>query len=443
MPFALPQQLSHAPDGEGRTAGRMRTRVRVRWASGCAGLGFALVACLAGCGKPQATQAPLQPPTVTVAKPIQKQTVDHSEYTGRLSAVDNVDIRPRVSGYIDSVHFKEGDLVTKGQLLFIIDPRPYQAALDQAKGQLSQAEAQQKLNDANFARAQDLRAKGVIASADYDTAVAQKSQADAQVVAAQAAVESAQLNFDFTQLKAPVAGRVSREQITVGNLVQADQSTLTNIVSVDPIYAYAEVDENTVLRFRKLVAEGAIDDARQAQVPITIALGSQNDFAYQGVIDFIDNKIDSGTGTLQIRGKFDNPRGILLPGLFVRVQVPTSKRYDALLISDQAVISDQGLKFVFVATPDQKAKQIRVTLGPLVDGLRVVRAGLKPDDEVIVDGIVKVRPGMPLTIEQGDMKNFASEELNVDVATNKPPPPPAPAPAAPVQDRRGTPAKSR
>jgi RND family efflux transporter MFP subunit len=375
---------------------------------------------------------------VTVAKPIQKQIVDRSEFTGRMAAVDNVDVRPRVSGYIDSVAFKEGDLVTKGQLLVIIDPRPYQAALDQAKGQLDQAQAQQKLNDANFARAQDLWARKVIASADYDTAVAQKHQADAQVVAAQAAVEIAQLNLDFTLVKAPVAGRISRLQVTVGNLVQADQTTLTNIVSVDPIYAYADVDENTVLRFEKLTAEGAIADARQAQVPIAIALGNESNFAYHGVIDFIDNKIDPATGTLQIRGKFQNPKGALLPGTFVRVQVPTSQPYDALLIADQAVIADQGLKFVYVVTPDGKARQTKVTLGQLVDGLRVVRAGLRPDDEIIVEGIIKVRPDAPLTIEQGDMKAYASEQLNVDVASNKPPPPPA----APEQNRPG-PGKSR
>ncbi|HEY0789648.1 MAG TPA: efflux RND transporter periplasmic adaptor subunit [Chthoniobacterales bacterium] len=384
-------------------------------------LRFAFVAfgCLAACSKPAAPEGAPPPPSVTVAKPVVKRIVDRSEFTGRLAAVDNVDVRPRVSGYIDSVAFKEGDLVTKGQLLFVIDPRPYQAAFDQAQGQLQQNGAQQKLSDANFARAQDLRAKNVIASQDFDTAVAQKAQSAATVVAAQAAVETAQLNLDFTQVRAPVAGRVSREQVTLGNLVQADQTTLTNIVSVDPIYAYADIDENTVLRFQKLVAEGAVVDARQAQVPISIALGNQSDFADHGVIDFVDNKIDSATGTLQIRGKFSNPKGILLPGTFVRVQVATSKDYDALLVTDQAVISDQGLKFVFVVMPDGKVRQAKVTLGQLEDGLRVVQAGLTAEDQVIVDGIIKVRPGSPVTAEQGEMNRYASEQLNVDVATNK------------------------
>lgn len=379
-----------------------------------------LITCLAGCAKPSAGPPAIPPPAVTVAKPVSKNIIDHADFTGQMAAVDNVDIRPRVSGYIDRIVFREGDLVKTGDLLLVIDPRPYQAALDQATANLRQAEAQQKLNEANFARAQDLRAKNVIATQDFDTAVAQKNQADAQVLAAQAAVNAAQLNLGFTQIKAPVAGRISRQLVTVGNLVQADQTTLTNIVSVDPIYAYAEVDENTVVRYEQLIAKGSVPDARQAKVPISIALGDQKDFNYQGVIDFIDNKIDPATGTLQIRGKFSNPDGILLPGMFVRVRVPTSQPYDALLIADQAVISDQGLKFVFVVTPDNKAKQVRVTLGPIVDGLRVVREGLKPDDEVVVDGIVKVRPGAPLAPEQGDMKNYLSAEEAGVVASSAP-----------------------
>jgi RND family efflux transporter MFP subunit len=378
------------------------------------------IACLAGCAKPPPGPPAMPPPAVTVAKPIAKRIVDHADFTGQLAAVDNVDIRPRVSGYIDRIVFKEGDLVKAGDLLLVIDPRPYQAALDQATAQLRQAEAQQKLSEANFARAQDLRAKNVIATQDFDTAVAQKNQAEAQVLAAQAAVNAAKLNLDFTQIKAPVAGRISRQLVTVGNLVQADQTTLTNIVSVDPIYAYAEVDENTVLRYEQLIAEGSVVDARQAKVPISIALGDQKEFNHQGVIDFVDNKIDPATGTLQIRGKFSNQDGILLPGMFVRVRVPTSKPYDALLIADQAAISDQGLKFVYVVTPDKKANQVRVTLGPLVDGLRVVREGLKPEDEVVVNGIVKVRPGAPLTPEPGDMGNYRSAEEAGAVATSVP-----------------------
>lgn len=389
------------------------------------------VACFAGCAKPPAGPPPMPPPAVTVARPISRNIVDHADFTGQLAAVDNVDIRPRVTGYIDRIVFKEGDLVKAGELLEVIDPRPYQAALDQATGQLRQAEAQQKLGEANFARAQDLRAKNVIATQDFDTAVAQKNQSEAQVVAAQAAVNAAQLNLGFTEIKAPVAGRISRQLVTVGNLVQADQTTLTNIVSVDPIYAYAEVDENTVLRYEQLMAQGSVPDARKAKVPISIALGDQTNFTHEGVIDFVDNKIDPATGTLQIRGKFPNANGLLLPGMFVRVRVPTSQPYDALLIADQAVISDQGLKFVYVVTADKKANQVRVTLGPLVDGLRVVREGLKPDDEVVVDGIVKVRPGAPLAPESGNMNNYRSAEEAGVVASS------APAGPGPNQPRSG------
>jgi RND family efflux transporter MFP subunit len=401
----------------------------VRWASSLALV--ILITCFTVCARPPAGPPPMPPSAVTVAKPVQERIVDHADFTGQLAAVDNVDMRPRVSGYIDRIVFKEGDLVKVGELLEVIDPRPYQAASDQATANLRQAEAQQKLSEANFARAQDLRAKNVIATQDYDTAVAQKNQADAQVLAAQAAVNAAQLNLGFTQIKAPIAGRISRQLVTVGNLVQADQTTLTNIVSVDPIYAYADVDENTVLRYEQLIAKGSAPDARQTKVPISIAPGDQKDFNHQGVIDFVDNKIDPATGTLQIRGVFSNRDGMLLPGMFVRVRVPTSEPYDALLIADQAVISDQGLKFVFVVTADKKANQVRVTLGPLVDNLRVVREGLKPDDEVIVDGIVKARPGAPVRPEPGDMRNYPSAEEAGVVASS------APAGPGPNQPRSG------
>jgi RND family efflux transporter MFP subunit len=370
-----------------------------------------IVTCLAGRAKPPTGSPPMPPPAV---KPVQKRIVEHADFTGQMAAVGSVAIRPRVSGYIDRIALKEGEPVKAGDLLEVIDPRPDQAALDQAIGQLRQAEAQQKLNEANFARAQDLQARGVIARPDFDTAFAQKIQSEAQVAAAHAA----RLALGFTQVTAPVAGRISRQLVTVGNLVQANQTTLTNLVGVDPIYAYAEVDENTLLRFEQLMAQGSVLDVRQAQVPIAMALGDQKDFNRRGLIDFIDNKVDPATGTLQIRGKFPNPDGVLLPSIFVRV--PTSQPYDALLIADQAVMSDQGLKFVFAVTPDKKANQVRVRLGPLVEGLRVVREGLKPDDEVVADGTIKVRAGAPVTPEPGDMRNYPSVEEAGIAATSVP-----------------------
>jgi RND family efflux transporter MFP subunit len=388
--------------------------------SGILRTGVLAAVLLIGCGQQKPPPAP-QPPPVTVAKPVTKEITEYSVYTGRMAAVEYVDIRPRVSGYITNITFKEGDIVNQGDLLFVIDSRPYEAELEQAKGQLRLAEAQRQLAEANFARADRLFRTYVSSKEEFDTSLAQKSQAEAQVISAQATVNAAQLNLDFTEITAPVTGRISREQVTIGNLVQTDQTLLTNIVSVDPIYAYADVDERTVLNYQQLVREGKVKSARESEVPVAIALANEKDFPHKGVIDFVDNQINRATGTLQIRGRLPNPGGGLLPGMFVRVQIPTSPAFNAVLVADQAISSDQGLKFVYVMTPDKIAKLTRVSLGPLVDGLRVVHTGVKPEDEVIVNGLVKVRPDSPVTPEQGDMRKFGSDQLNVDVVTGSPP----------------------
>ncbi|HEY4780670.1 MAG TPA: efflux RND transporter periplasmic adaptor subunit, partial [Chthoniobacterales bacterium] len=258
--------------------------------------------CLAGCNQPSAEQTAPPPPPVTVAKPVTKEIVEWDEYTGRTDAVQSVNITARVSGYLYNITFKAGEVVNQNDLLFVIDPRPYQAAYDQANGQLRQAEAQQKLNNLNLARADELRAKNVIAKQDYDNAVSQKNVSDAQVIAAQAAVESAQLNLDFTEIKAPVTGRIGREQVTVGNLVQADSTLLSTLVSVNPIYAYFNVDERSVLKYQQLVREGKLPDPTSAAVPVYLQVENEKDFPHQGTIDFINNQFDPSTGTLQVRG---------------------------------------------------------------------------------------------------------------------------------------------
>jgi len=275
---------------------------------------------LSGCNKPAPPPAP-PPPPVTIAKPIKKEIVEWDVYTGRTDAVESVDIRPRVSGYIDNVTFKAGDRVYKGDLLFVIDPRPYQAALDQAQANLRQAQANQQLQEANFARQDRLRQSGVIAKEDYDTALSNKNQAAAQVLANSAAVETAKLNLSFTQVTSPITGRISREQVTVGNLVQADSTLLTNIVSIDPIYAYFNVDERAVLNYQLLVREGKLPDARSQSVPVHLQLENERGFPHEGVIDFINNQFNPSTGTLQVRGLFPNANSFLTPGAFVRVRV--------------------------------------------------------------------------------------------------------------------------
>ncbi len=379
--------------------------------------GSGVLALLTGCKQKAAPPAP-PPPTVTVAKPVAKRVVEHSEYTGRLAAVENVDVRPRVSGYINEIGFKDGMLVKKGDPLFVIDPRPYEAALGQAQGQLKQAQAQQDLANRNFGRAQTLQATKVTSKEEFDQSATSKNQGEAQTSTAQAAVDAAKLNLDFTKISAPIDGRVSREQVTVGNLVSSDTTVLTNIVSVDPVYAYADVDERTVIAYQKMINEGTVKDARKTDLQVAVALAGETNFPHTGTIDFVDNQINAATGTLSIRGRFPNPDGSLLPGMFIRMQIPTSAEKDGLLITDRAVGSDQGQKFVLVVNGD-KVEQRPVKLGQIVDGLRVVTDGLKPEDQVIINGIMKARPGSQVKVEQGDMTKFASDQFEQKTMVNK------------------------
>jgi len=377
---------------------------------------FMMSAWLSSCNRQPPPVAP-PPPPVTIAKPIQKEIVEWDEYTGRTDAVENVNITPRVSGYIDNITFRAGDMVNKGDLLFVIDPRPYQAVLDQANAQLRQAQANQQLQDANFARQDKLRQTGVIAKEDFDTALSNKNQAAAQVLAAQAAVESAKLNLSFTQITSPVIGRISRELVTAGNLVQADSTLLTNIVSVDPIYAYFNVDERSILKYQQQVREGRLADARSTQVPVYLQVETETGFPHQGVIDFVNNQFNSSTGTLQVRGLFPNATGFLTPGAFVRVRVAASPLHHAFLITDRAVGTDQGTKFVLVVGADNVVSVRPVELGPEVDGLRVVRNGLKGDEQIIVNGVVNARPGSKVSPEPGDMSQFLSNQLQLQTST--------------------------
>jgi RND family efflux transporter MFP subunit len=381
--------------------------------------GLAVFAGLAivGCGQKPAAQAP-PPPTVTVAKPVKKEIVEWLYFTAQTQAVDTVSISPRVTGYIDNITFKEGDVVDFGDLLFVIDPRPYQAALDQAKAQLEQSQAQQKLNDANLERANDLLAKKVIAKQDYDTTAAQKYVGDAQVVASQAAVESAQLNLDFTQIRSPIHGKIGVQLVNRGNLVQANATQLTTIVSIDPIYAYFYVDERSVLRYQEAVKAGKMPAAKQATLPVWLQLENEQGYPHGGVIDFINNAFDPSTGTLQLRGRFPNLDGYLLPGAFGSVRVAGSPKYEAVLVADRAIGSDQDQKYVVVVQPDGLTKYQKVVLGPIVDGLRVIQSGLQGDETVVVEGIGKVRPNSKVSAEQTDMNKFATEQLAMEPHVN-------------------------
>jgi RND family efflux transporter MFP subunit len=382
--------------------------------------GLAVLA-LAACKPQTQTQAP-PPPPVTIAKPVQKEIVEWDEYTGRTEAVESVEVRPRVSGYIDRIGFKDGQLVKPGDLLFVIDPRPYQDVLDQANANLQSAEAQRQLQAANLARAEWLFETHVSSRQDYETNVSQNNQAKAQVSQARAQVNAAQLNLDFTQVKAPIEGRISRQLVTRGNLVQADSTVLTTLVSVDPIYAYFNVDERTVQKYVNQVKRGERQDARTSLIPVYLQLENEGGFPHEGVIDFIDNTYNASTGTLQIRGRFRNEDGFLLPSAFVRVRIAGTPRHEAMLITDRAVGTDQGQKFVLVVDPDDVVQARPVELGPVVDGLRVVRGGIGPDDHLVINGLVNARPGNKVAAQPGDMNQFLAGQSSPTVSVKGMPP---------------------
>ncbi|MBV8814437.1 MAG: efflux RND transporter periplasmic adaptor subunit [Verrucomicrobia bacterium] len=370
---------------------------------------------LAGCHQPPPATTAFPPANVTVSKPVQKEVVNWNEFTGRTAAINLVNVTARVSGYIVGIPFKEGDIVHKGDLLYQIDPRPYQDAYDQALGQLKQAQANQQLQDVTFERQERLRQTNVIAKEDYDTALSNKNQAAAQVVATQAAVNAAGLNLEFTRVTSPIDGRVGRQLVNIGNLVQADSTQLTTVVSVDPIYAYFSMDELSALTYQRLVRDGKLPSTRDGKAPVYLQLQDETGFPHEGTIDFSDNTFDTSTGTLLIRATFPNPDGFLTPGNFVRVRVASSPKYQALLVADRAIGSDQDQSFVYVIDPKNIAQVRHITIGQLADGLRVVKSGLQPGDVVIINGILKVRPNSPVKPQPGTMEQFSSNDISLNL----------------------------
>jgi RND family efflux transporter MFP subunit len=350
---------------------------------------------LSSCNRAPAPAAPPAPVAEFVV-PVQKEVEDWDEFTGRTDAKESVEIRARVSGYLTQVNFKAGAIVKKGDLLFVIDPRPYEADLARADGDFKRAEAQVTLAKADLQRAEQLRNQKVLAQEGYDAKFAASKQADAALASAWGAQETAKLNLEFCRITAPIDGRVSRERVTVGNLIQpsaTDAGVLTTIVSIDPIYAYVDADERSILKYQKLAREGKRKSAREGVVNVYLGLQNETGWPHEGYIDFVDNRLDVGTGTLRVRAVFDNKEGYLTPGLFVRIRSPGSDLYPGLLIPDKAIGTDQGSKYVLVVGAENKAEPRPVVLGQLVDGLRVVKEGLKPDDKVIVSGLQSIRPG--------------------------------------------------
>ncbi len=357
---------------------------------------------LSACGSRPPSGPP--PPKVKVVQPVAREIIEWDEYTARLDAVDSVEVRPRVSGYLQSIHFVDGGIVKKGDLLFTIDPRPYEAVLHRAEADLQLAETRLGLARKNFARAGDLIASHAISQEEADIRESNLRQAEASVEEAKAAVDAARLDVEFTHVSAPVSGRVGRKLVTEGNLVNGGVGTqgtlLTTIVSLDPIYAYFDADEGSLLKYSRLARTGQRPSSREYKNPVHVALADEEGFPHDGVMDFVDNQVDRGTGTIVGRALLPNPDLSLIPGLFARLQLPGSGKYRAILLPDEGIGSDQSQKFVFVVDGDAKAQYRTVKIGPLVDGLRVVREGLTPDDWVVVAGLQRVRPGITVDAQR-------------------------------------------
>ncbi len=363
------------------------------------------VALAAGCthGPPQV--APPEPPAVPVSRPVEREVTDYVDFTGRTDAVEAVDVRPRVSGYLVKMPFKEGAEVKKGDLLFEVDPRPYQAQLDQAKAQVDLYKAQLKLAQATYERDVPLLNSRAISPQELDQAKAAVDEAAARIKAYEASVEVYKLNLDFTKIAAPIDGQVSRYYLTLGNLVNQDQTLLTTVISLDPIYAYFEMDEPTLLRLRRAVNEGKIQPPDNGVYTLSMGLQGEEGYPHQGTVNFVNNQVNPTTGSISVRGVFPNPKPehgsrVLSPGMFARIRLPIGRPHKALLVIDRAIGSDQGLKYVYVVDAQNKAQQRRVTTGSLQeDGLRVITDGLKPDDRVVVGALLQVRPRMEVRVE--------------------------------------------
>lgn len=376
-------------------------------------LAFALAASC-GCNRAATAQvAPPEPTAVPVSQPVQREVTDFIDFTGRTDAVESVNIVPRVTGYLTQIHFKEGSEVKKGQLLFVIDPRPYEAQLNQAKSQLSLYQAQFNLAQATLARytALSKSTPGAVSQQELDQYRASVAEAQASIQAAQASVEVYRLNVEFCNVTSPIDGLIGRYFYTLGNLVNQDQTLLTRIVSIDPMYAYFDMDEPTFLEIKRAINEGKIPRPSKTggHVPIFMGLQGEQGYPHDGTVDFLNNQVNPTTGSILVRGIFANPAPpngthLLTPGLFVRIHLPIGPPHPALLVIDRAIGSDQGLKYVYVLGQDNKLEYRRISTGALQDdGLRVVTDGLKPGEWVVVGSLQQIHPNMQVQPEQMPM----------------------------------------
>lgn len=370
---------------------------------------IAAAGCHRGAPKPAAAAAP---PSVDVAKPVVREITEWDEYTGRLEAVDTVEVRPRVSGYLESVHFKEGQIVKKGDLLFVIDPRPFRAALAAAEAEAAGAQTRLELAQNDLQRAQNTGQPGAISAEELDRRTKAVMQAQSTVSSAAARVDQAKLDVEFTEVRAPIDGRASNYAVTIGNLVSggaaAGQSTLlTTIVSLDPIHCYFDASEQDYLKYMRLAISGSRVSSREKANPVRVALVDETDFRHEGRMNFVDNRIDQATGTIRGRAVLDNPDGVLVPGLFVRLRLIGETKPHAVLVPDQAIGIDQSNRIVYVVDEKNVVSMRTVTPGRLIDGLRVIRSGLSGDETIVVRGLQRVQVGAAVTPQMTSAESFA------------------------------------
>ena len=364
---------------------------------------------MAGCTQSEKPELP-PPPVVIVGKPVIREVTDYFEFFGETAALNEVEVRSRVTGYIKKVAFEDGQEVKEGDLLFEIDRRPYKAALDRAKGELERLNALRKKAEKDLERSERLLPSGAVSKEEYEQNDAQLEVQQASIQSAGAAVREAELNYEFTQVFAPITGRVSRARVREGNLVQAGQgdgTVLTTVVTVSPIYVYFHIEEPALLRYLDVDwrsgGERLPSLIKDLKIPVEIGLASDKDsFPYAGILDFLDNKVDRGTGTICARGVFDNSKQILTPGLYVRVRVPIGKPHRAVLVSDRAIVTDQRQKYVLRVNQQDVVEYLPVTLGARRDGLRVIEKGLDPESRIIVKGLQRARRGMTVTPKQAE-----------------------------------------
>jgi RND family efflux transporter MFP subunit len=385
-------------------AGRILTNAAT---SGLPVVLFTASLAISGCGSSQG-QAPgpqPKPPEVSVSAVVTEKVTDYEDFPGRLEAINSIDIRARVTGFLDKVNFKEGSVVKKDDVLFVIDPRWYKADLDRTEGIVLQMDGRLKRLEADFTRAKTLLPKNAISHEEYDKTVGDRTEAEGNLAVAKANRETAKLKLGWTEVRAPLTGRISRRFIDPGNLVKEDETVLTTIVDLDPIYAYFDLDERTTLRFQKLVRDKKIAWSTEAKLTVYLGLANeendtstdQKGFPRKGTIHFADNRVDPDTGTWRLRGIFRNEDLSLSSGLFVRVRLPIGDPFDALLVAEQALGTDQGQKFVYVVDEHNMVSSRRVQIGRLHHGLRAITSGLNAGEKVIVSGLQRARPGIEVT----------------------------------------------